>query len=140
MLPYRAAIHVLIDYREILTLLEVNSDAVEKNLQGELKELVAVLVYDYFSRYSEIDPSSPRNQGAPTLKHDLRTMENWEHSYIAQIVATMLVRITQQFLPNFHSHRSQDCAGILNITVKGTLAHLEIDPDAYQSFIKVPDL
>ena len=138
MLSYEAVIHVLIDYSEVHQLLEANAHLIGEDLRGELKELTGNMVYDYFSRYSAVTERPLGSGHPPTIRAQTADMDEWENSMAAAAAANLIVKITQEYLPNFQSHRTEDCAGILNITMRGTVAHLEINPHAYKSFISKP--
>jgi len=126
---------VLIDYREVLALMEANVAMIRPELREELKALLEVMVLQYFSRYSATVQTEHENWMTQALAANNQDLDYCDSAQLAMQVSMLIVKITQEYLPSFYSHCSRDCAGILNITMRGTVAQLEIDPQAFQTFV-----
>lgn len=114
-----------------------HEEKMHPDLAGGMSDLLEIMVYGYFSRYQAvqmpgaemIDAFLSRN---PAARH-------WEDSVEAMAVTLLIVKITQTYLPHFNAHRTEDCAGILNVTMRGDhTAQLVIDPVAFVRFTQPP--
>lgn len=135
MLNYHPPVRVLIDYKDVLTSLEYNVTDDTIGMQFELKELLSVMIFQYFSRYSTV-LQERQTSCVYWLLEGSNEMQSWENSDIAMDITLQIVKITQLHLPHFNAHDSQDCAGILNVTMHSPhVAILTIDPVAFDRFM-----
>lgn len=115
-------------------MLEMHAGLMHVGLRSELRELLNVMVYQYFSRYSAVILEQNEARALHLLEGN--GFEDWENSDIAMGVSMLIIQITKTYLPSFSAHRTEDCEGILNITMRDDhVAHLEIQASAFDRFI-----
>lgn len=97
------------------------------------------MIQQYFSRYNSTDSIHGDSLVTQVVGSVNPHADYWENSDLALAVSTLIVKITQQYLPGFSSHRLEDCAAIINFHMRDdATVRLEMNSQALQRFIRSP--
>lgn len=128
---------MLIDYKEALRLLQLSAPPKDEAAKRELLLVLKVMVQQYFSRYNATDQIHGDSMVTQVVGSVNPHAAYWDNSDLAMDVSTLIVKITQQYLPGFSSFRLEDCAAIINFHMRDdAVVRLEVNAQALQRFIR----
>jgi hypothetical protein len=126
-------VHVLINYGEVLSMLEQFAGEDQKCLNKELAEILSLMIQSYFSRYCVV-LQEPTDQRMYRLLEE-NSFADFDNSEIALQLTLAIIKITQTFLPGFNSHDQRDCSAIVDIKVRDrAVVEVEVDKTSFDRF------